>query len=847
MNKDVLTGRSGGSGDAAAGPRQNAAVRHEDALRASEEKYRGILETIEDAYYEVDLHGNLVLYNGAFCRMLGYTAQELAGRNNREFQSADVASRTYQTFNRVFRTGVPAHSFDWEMIRKDGAVVVGEGSVQLVRNLAGEAVGFRGILRDVTERRQVEQALRESEARYRSIIESIHDAYYEVDLAGNMVLCNSAFCRMLGYAFSELERRNNNMFQTPEVAQRISRIFSEVYRTGMPADSFDWQMVRKDGRVVTGEGSVQLVRNLNGEPVGFRGILRDVTERRKVEQALRESEARFRALTNVSSDWYWEQDAGIRFTRMESRDPDSGSVRDFFVGRTPWETGLRIELERGWDGFRDLMRAQQPFRDIVFHRTLADGSPYYVSVSGEPIFDAEGVFTGYRGVAREITDKKLAEERIQYLATHDGLTGLPNREMFSQLLTGAISSAKRYERSFAVLFIDLDRFKFINDTLGHDAGDALLEEVSTRFKTALRASDVIARLGGDEFVALVQETREEEPAATVASKLLAAAASPFMLRGRECRVSASIGIALYPRDGEDEQTLMKHADIAMYHAKEEGKNNFQFYTQDITTQSLERLTLETSLRRALERNEFSLHYQAKRDVASGAITGVEALLRWNNDELGNVPPAQFIPLAEELGIIVPIGKWVLKTACEQNMAWQRMGLPPICMAVNLSVRQFADEDLLDDIAAILRSTGMAPQLLELEITEGMVVHDPEHAKRLLLAIRQMGVRLAIDDFGSGYSSLGQLKHFPINTLKVDRSFIRDIVHSKDDKAITEAIISMGKTLNLTVVAEGVETVEQEAFLRAFACDQIQGYYFSKPVPADAFAALLGAQAAPPAK
>lgn len=680
-----------------------------------------------------------------------------------------------------------------------------------------------------------------SEDNYRNILESIEDAYYAVDLEGNLVRYNGAFCRMLGYEGHELTGRNNRELQTADVAVRTYQIFSQVYRTGIPAHSFDWEMIRKDGSTIVGEGSVQLVRNLKGAPAGFHGILRDVTDRRRMEQALRESEARFRSLTNLTSDWYWEQDAQIRFTRMESRDANAASVRDFFLGRTPWETGLRVGHERGWDDFRELMAARKPFRDIVFHRALEDGAPYYVSVSGEPIFDSRGAFTGYRGVAREITDRKLADERIQYLATHDGLTGLPNRMMFSELLTAAILSAHRYDRSFAVLFIDLDRFKTINDTLGHHAGDTLLKEAAARFKTALRASDMIARLGGDEFVALVHETPDEASVAAVTCKILAAATRPFVLMERECRVSASIGIAMYPRDGNDEQTLMKNADIAMYYAKEEGKNNFQFYSKDISTQSLERLTLETNLRRALERDEFSLHYQAKRNLATGTITGVEALLRWNNEELGSVPPSLFIPLAEEIGAIVPIGKWVLQTACAQNMAWQRAGLPPVCMAVNLSVRQFADERLLDDIAAILRDTGMAPGLLELEITEGLVVHNPAHAQKLLSAVKRMGVRLAIDDFGAGYSSLGQLKHFPIDTLKVDRSFIRDVVRNPGDKAITEAIISMGKTLNLTVVAEGVETMEQEAFLKERACDQMQGYLFSKPVPPEEFAALLRTQ------
>ena len=450
---------------------------------------------------------------------------------------------------------------------------------------------------------------------------------------------------------------------------------------------------------------------------------------------------------------------------------------------------------------------------------------------------AENVSFALDNFAHE-AERQRAQERIQYLATHDSLTELPNRVMFSQVLNLAINSARRYDRQFAVLFIDLDRFKIINDTLGHEAGDVLLQEMSRRVKDNLRSSDMVARLGGDEFVVLVQEVAEPEQIAIIVRKLLSAIIKPVVILEQECRVTASIGISLYPTDAQDEQSLMKNADLAMYLAKEEGKNNFQFYSKKIKTQSLERLTLETSLRRAIEREEFFLHYQAKLDLRTGAITGVETLVRWQHPDLGVVSPLQFIPLAEETGLIVPIGKWVLKTACAQNVAWQRAGLSPVCMAVNLSPRQFSDENLLSDIASVLRETGMAPELLELEITESMVMGNIERAAKQLTAIKQMDVRLAIDDFGTGYSSLAQIKRFPIDTIKVDRSFIRDIQQNPEDRAITQAIIAMGKSLSLTIVAEGVETQEQQTFLRDHACDEMQGFYFSKPVAPDQFAELL---------
>ena len=383
-------------------------------------------------------------------------------------------------------------------------------------------------------------------------------------------------------------------------------------------------------------------------------------------------------------------------------------------------------------------------------------------------------------------EKTRADARIEYLASHDSLTNLPNREMFNGLLGYAIEAARRHQRRFAVLFIDLDRFKIINDSLGHDAGDILLVE----------------------------------------------------MRGHECHTTASIGIAMYPSDGSDVQTLTKNADMAMYLAKEDGKNGFRFFTKAVKTQSIERLTLETALRRALERNQFALHYQPKVDTASGQITGVEALLRWTHPELGVLPPMQFIPLAEETGLIVPIGRWILKEACAQNMAWQRRGLRPVSMAVNLSPRQFVDERLLQDIDDALAASGMSPVLLQLEVTESMVMRNVSRAIKVLDAIQSRGIRLAIDDFGTGYSSMSLMKQFPIDTIKIDRSFVRDLPKDSEDQAIAQAIISMGKALGMTVVAEGVETAAQETFLRDHACDEMQGFLFSEPVPPQQLADLL---------
>ena len=467
-----------------------------------------------------------------------------------------------------------------------------------------------------------------------------------------------------------------------------------------------------------------------------------------------------------------------------------------------------------------------------------DRSEHHMLAKYNMEFDANGAPEYISGAIIDITDRKLAEEQAHFIATHDVLTSLPNRLMFSNLLNHTIETARRYSHRFALFFIDLDRFKAINDALGHQAGDQLLVETARRLRKCLRTSDVLARISGDEFIVLAPEMDDDEDAGFVARKIIAEVSEPLVIQGQRCQVTASIGICFYPEHGDDEQVLMKNADAAMYVAKEVGKNNYQFFNASSTSQSLERMAIENELRSALQNNEMYLQYQAKLDLSNDQITGVEALLRWNNPRFGHVSPAQFIPMAEETGLIVPIGRWVLMTACRQNVEWQRQGLPPICVAVNISARQFMSKDLLDDIKHALAESGMAPELLELEITESMVMHHVDQALAVLYEIKQLGARIAIDDFGTGYSSLAQLKRFPIDTLKVDRSFIREVAHDADDQAITDAVIALGKSLSLTIIAEGVETREQQEFLRKHSCDEMQGYYFSRPVAATEFSQLF---------
>ncbi|NRF68741.1 PAS-domain containing protein [Aquincola sp. S2] len=663
------------------------------------------------------------------------------------------------------------------------------------------------------------------------------------------------------------------------VNQRFRALFdfpAELYRAGTPFEAFVRCNVER-GDYGPGDADQQVrerveqarrfephrfvrerpdgtILEVRGRPLpggGLVTVYADITQQARAERALRASQ---RVLENTFE--HMDQgisifDAGLHALGMNRRFRELLDFPESLCRPgTPFEAFIRYNAERGDYGPGDVdeqvqARVEQArrFEPHRFERERPDGTVLEIRGLPLPGGGCVSIYTDITQRARAERGLRDSEARFRYLATHDGLTGLPNRTWFGDLLTQAMHAARRYQHTLGVLFIDLDRFKLVNDTLGHGAGDALLGEVAQRLKTCLRASDVVARLGGDEFVVLLPELPHPDDAAIVARKILDTVLEPIVVQQQACRVTASVGMALFPQDAQDEATLMKCADIAMYQAKEEGKNTFQRYAPQVRTHTLERLTLETQLRSALARNEFSLHYQARLNLKTNAITGVEALLRWNNPELGSVPPAQFIPVAEQTGLIVPIGKWVLRTACAQNRAWQHEGLPPMCVSVNLSARQFQHEDLLADLAEALRDSGLAPEQLELEITEGMVMHNVERALAQLRAIKQMGVRIAIDDFGTGYSSLAQIKRFPVDSLKVDRSFIRDVSSDSKDRAITEAIIAMGRTLRLTVVAEGVETLEQQTVLRENGCDEIQGYYFSKPVPPRAVSALLWRHAA----
>ena len=475
---------------------------------------------------------------------------------------------------------------------------------------------------------------------------------------------------------------------------------------------------------------------------------------------------------------------------------------------------------------------------VVLRNYRKDGSMYWNELHIAPVRSDTGEVTHYIGVHSDITDAKTHQDELARQANHDSLTGLPNRNLLWDRIQSACARAQRYGNFAAIAFLDLDNFKVVNDSLGHTLGDHLLRAVAARLQSALRATDTVARQGGDEFVLVLSDQVSEQQIASELQRIAQSFSQPFSVEGRDVFITASIGAALHPQDAKDPETLMKSAELAMYRAKESGRNTYQLYTVEMQTRVTERLALESRLRQALARGEFELHYQPQVDLRTNRVFGCEALIRWEQPELGKVSPVRYIPLAEETGLIVPIGEWVLRTACRQCKSWLDAGLPEVTVAVNISARQFREKNLFQLVQTILAETGLAPGQLELEVTESVIMHDAQQVIASLQAFRDMGVRLSVDDFGTGYSSLSYLKRFPVDRLKIDQSFVRDLSTDADDVAIAQAIITLGHTLNLRVIAEGVETPEQLAFLRAHQCDEMQGYLFGKPMPAEEFGKML---------
>jgi diguanylate cyclase (GGDEF)-like protein/PAS domain S-box-containing protein len=580
--------------------------------------------------------------------------------------------------------------------------------------------------------------------------------------------------------------------------------------------------------------------------IDTRGLLRSLRyamERKAIEEALFVEKERAQVTLNSIGDGVACTDisGNITFLNLVA-EKMTGSSREEAAGR-PMAEVLRIVDATSRETISNPMElavaknrtVHLPLNCVLLRR---DGFEIPIEDSVSPIHDREGSATGAVIVFRDVSVAQAMALQMAHSAQHDFLTGLPNRMLLNDRVSQAISLAARHMKKVAVLFLDLDGFKHINDSLGHPIGDKLLQSIAKRLVDCGRSSDTVSRQGGDEFVVLLSEVDQSDDAATTARRMLQAIAEPHSIGQHDLHVTASIGLSIYPDDGLDAETLIKNADTAMYQAKENGHQSYQFFRPAMNVRAVERQSIEESLRRALERQEFALHYQPIINLGTGEITGAEALIRWTHPTRGPVSPAQFIPVAEDCGLILPIGNWVLREACKQARAWVDSGLPLGTMAVNISAIEFRDEHFLEGVFGILKDTGLDPRSLELELTESVLMKRAESTESILKALRARGVQVAVDDFGTGYSSLSYLRRFPIDALKIDQSFVRQITTAPDETTIVTAVISMGRSLKLRVVAEGVETQEELAFLQAHQCNEAQGYFFSRPLPPKQFAKLL---------
>jgi diguanylate cyclase (GGDEF)-like protein/PAS domain S-box-containing protein len=804
------------------------------ALLESEDRYRAAFDHAPVGIMHTGINDDRILrVNARLTEMLGYTESELLGMTTVDLRHPDGHSgNRRRNRNRALSGEIDTYSSERMFKRKDGSPLWVDRTVSLARDAAGKPLYFIRIIMDISQRKRAEEVITRERALLRTIIDTLPDYIYVKDTSGRFQLGNEAWLKARGRSAEEVAGKTVFELFSGELAESLVAEDQAIVNSGTPLlDVVQRVVVRaRDGKLGEERWSSKTkvpMRDADGNVTGIVGISRDITERKRAEASLRESEERYRDVFEASPlpMWVWDDEKLVFLAVNEAAINHYGYTRDEFLRmnvRDIWAPGEQIRYE---ESLRDRSQAQTLLLQRK-HRTK-DGRVIDVEATARQ-FMQDGHLV-WLTLINDITERKLAEERLLHLAHYDVLTSLPNRVLFYDRLKQALAQAKRNQWIIGVMFIDVDRFKNVNDTLGHAVGDRLLQRVSERLIRSVRAGDTVGRLGGDEFAIVLSNLSSAQDANLIAQKIMVSFKEPLKLAGVELYVTASIGITLYPDDSTDQETLIKNADAAMYRAKDVGRNSFRFYTPEMNARALEHLSLENSLRGALERDEFVLYYQPKASLADGSIVGVEALLRWQHPDRGLVSPGEFMPVLEETGLIIPVGEWVLKAVCEQIRTWRRAGIAPVPVAVNFSPRQFASRDLGDTIKRILDEQQVDPRLIEVEITESSLMSNLEDTALILNYVGNLGVGLSIDDFGTGYSSLAYLKRFPFDVLKVDRSFVKDLTTDADDATITRALISMAHNLGLKVVAEGVETEAQLAFLVEHGCDEIQGFYFSRPL------------------
>src|SRR5271169_230329 len=819
--------------------REEAVAREgvEFELQRSEERMRMAMEAAKIGSWDLDVVKDEHAWSDTCKALLGLPPDSPANfqvlmssvhPDDREMMQAEINGAIQEKRDYVC---------EFRVVCSDGSVRWLTSSGRALYDDSGRTTRMSGITMDIDNRKCAEERLHLQAA----ALEAAANAIVITDARGTIMWVNPAFTTMTGYSKEEALGQNPRLLKSGDQPESY---YAKLWSTISSGKIWKGEIVnrRKDGTTYTEEMTITPVAQDVGQAnrTYFIAIKQNVTERKRKEQALREAEEKYRAIF---------EDAVVGIFQIS---PD---------GR-PLSVNCAFAKMHGYDSPEQLVGeisnvARQIFVDPSRMRELQhtlhengvvhgaevevyrrDRTKKWLLTNLRAVHDGGGKVILHEGTVEDISDRKAAEERVQYLAYYDALTGLPNRTLLQDRLAKALASARRQKDKAALLFLDLDRFKIINDSLGHSVGDLLLQDVAERLKKWAREQDTVARLGGDEFLIALTRIKEAADAAIAAERLVKAMTAEFVVQGNSFSISCSLGISIFPEHGADGETLIKNADAAMYCAKDKGRNNFQFFTKEMNAQVVERLILENSLRQALDKKELFLVYQPQMDIATGKIVGLEALLRWQHPELGLVPPDKFIRIAENSGLIMPIGEWVLRTACSQVWKWQDEGLLAVPVAVNVSAVQFRQEGFCELISRVLRETGLSSRYLELELTESLLLSNADVMFSVLQELQALGVKLAIDDFGTGYSSLSYLKQFPVNKLKIDRSFIRDVAVNPDDAAITAAITGMAKGLSLKVIAEGVENEAQMSFLRAHQCDEIQGYYFSKPLTIDKVAHKL---------
>ncbi|HVB47545.1 MAG TPA: EAL domain-containing protein [Burkholderiales bacterium] len=826
-----LSARASGPGPVAEYARmQDRFNRMAQTLEERERLLAGLVEVSADWYWEQDAELRFKSFPDNLLQPAHFPVREYLGKRRWETPHFGVSEAQWAAHRATLEAHKPFRDFVMGRLDDQGRPCYLSVSGRPTFDHGGTFTGYQGVSTDVTERISAGVALRASEVRYRTLVDLLPDAVF-THRDGRILFMSPAGIRLYGgTSAAEFEGRSVLDLVDPSAHAMVATRLSALYERGDTLPIAEIPQRRLDRSAFHAEVHTTLVEI--DRAMGSLSVVRDVTQRRRMEEALRASEEQYRALfdKNPSPMWVFRHD-DLRFMAV-----NEAAVAHYGYSKAEFLAMTIGDIRPADDVPRLLAEELEPRAAARDHgqwrHRKKDGSIIDVHVMSYGI-----VFEGASAhlvLATDITERLRYERQIEHLATHDSLTGLPNRSLLVELTAQMLSSARRLNRYAALLLLDLDNFKLHNDSFGHQGGDTLLKEVSARITPVLRRGDTLARLGGDEFVALLADLRRPEDVSAVVAKIRGALGEPFRVAGQEVFVTASIGVSLFPADGQDLDTLVRHADTAMYKAKELGRDDVQYFTPELNRRAAERLAIEVDLRRALERGEFAVFYQPQVDLRTRRIVGAEALVRWNHPVKGLVPPAQFIQIAEDSGLIVSIGHWILEDGCRQLRTWLDGGMQPLRLSFNLSPRQFRDKSLLASIADAIAGAGVSAGQIELELTESLVMGSADSFQAALTALKQLGVGLAIDDFGTGYSSLSYLKRFPIDKLKIDQSFVRDLEGDPDDAAIVRTVIALGQSLKLKVIAEGVETFGQLEFLRLHGCDEIQGYYVAPPMSAPEF-------------